>query len=79
MSMSTSGRARRSFIIGRRLWPPAMSRASGPWRSSSADGVVDARGALVLERCGYLHVRPPSVDCCASGSVPPLCADRPLG
>ena len=36
MSISTSGRARRSFIIGSRLWPPATSRASGPCRSSSA-------------------------------------------
>ena len=36
MSIRHSGRARRSFIIGSRLWPPATSRASGPWRSSSA-------------------------------------------
>src|SRR5919106_1269491 len=36
MSMRTSGLARRSFIIGSRLWPPARSRASGPCRSSSA-------------------------------------------
>src|SRR3954454_3957084 len=36
MSISTSGLARRSFIIGSRLWPPAMTRASGPWRWSAA-------------------------------------------
>src|SRR3954451_22590597 len=36
MSIRTSGLARRSFIIGSRLWPPAMTRASGPWRSSAA-------------------------------------------
>src|SRR3954447_1156079 len=36
MSMRTSGLARRSFIIGSRLWPPAMTRASGPWRWSAA-------------------------------------------
>src|SRR3954447_1988250 len=36
MSMRTSGVARRSFIIGSRLWPPAMTRASGPWRWSAA-------------------------------------------
>src|SRR5689334_18128919 len=36
MSIRTSGLARRSFIIGSRLWPPAMTRASGPWRRSAA-------------------------------------------
>src|SRR4051794_33360774 len=36
MSIRTSGLARRSFIIGSRLWPPAMTRASGPWRWSAA-------------------------------------------
>src|SRR4051794_431398 len=36
MSIRTSGLARRSFIIGSRLWPPAITRASGPWRCSAA-------------------------------------------
>src|SRR4051795_11058682 len=36
MSIRTSGLASRSFIIGSRLWPPAMTRASGPWRWSAA-------------------------------------------
>src|SRR3954470_16998586 len=36
MSIRTSGLARRSFIIGSRLWPPAITRASGPRRSSAA-------------------------------------------
>src|SRR5258708_493670 len=36
MSMRCSGAARRSFIIGSRLCPPAMMRASGPSLSSSA-------------------------------------------
>ena len=31
-----AGRASRSFIIGSRLCPPAITRASGPWRSSSS-------------------------------------------
>ena len=35
MSMTYSRLASRSFIIGSRLWPPAISRASGPRRSSS--------------------------------------------
>ena len=42
MSISTLGWARRSFIIGSRLWPPAMNLASSPcWPTrliaSSAD------------------------------------------
>src|SRR4051794_4646585 len=36
MSMRCSGLASRSFIIGSRLWPPAMMRASGPRRCSAA-------------------------------------------
>ena len=36
MSTRCSGLASRSFIIGSRLWPPAMTRASGPSRSSDA-------------------------------------------
>ena len=35
MSTRYSKLASRSFIIGRRLWPPATSRASLPRRSSS--------------------------------------------
>src|SRR3954463_13321612 len=36
MSTRCSGAARRSFIIGSRLCPPAITRASGPRRSSVA-------------------------------------------
>src|SRR6266498_442405 len=36
MSIRCSGFASRSFIIGSRLWPPAISRASGPSRASDA-------------------------------------------
>src|SRR5258707_1362378 len=36
MSIRCSGAASRSFIIGSRLCPPAITRASGPKRSSSA-------------------------------------------
>src|SRR3954470_3660368 len=36
MSIRTSGLARRSFIIGSRLWPPAITRASGPRRCRAA-------------------------------------------
>ena len=36
MSISSSGLASRSFIIGSRLWPPAITRASGPRSASRA-------------------------------------------
>src|SRR4051812_40178573 len=36
MSIRCSGFASRSLIIGSRLWPPAMMRASSPSRSSEA-------------------------------------------
>src|SRR6516165_3815938 len=36
MSIRCSGLASRSFIIGSRLWPPAITRASGPSRFSDA-------------------------------------------
>ena len=35
MSIRCSGLASRSFIIGSRLWPPAITRASGPSRSAT--------------------------------------------
>src|SRR5919201_4213130 len=45
MSTRCSGLARRSFIIGRRLWPPAMTRASEPrrCRAASAPSTLVAR------------------------------------
>ena len=36
MSIRCSGFASRSFIIGSRLWPPAITRASGPSLCSDA-------------------------------------------
>ena len=36
MSIRRSGLARRSFIIGSRLCPPARMRVSGPYFSSSS-------------------------------------------
>ena len=45
MSISRSGRARRSFMRGSRLWPPARIFASCPWvsRSASASSTLLAR------------------------------------
>src|SRR5262245_44518521 len=34
MSISSSGRARRSFMSGSRLWPPAISLPTEPWSPS---------------------------------------------
>ena len=55
MSISHSGRASRSFIIGSRLCPPAMTRDSGPWRSEQGERVVDVAGADIVERSRNLH------------------------
>ena len=55
MSIRYSRLASRSFIIGSRLCPPATSRAPSAEPLQQPDGVVDARGALVLERCRNLH------------------------
>jgi hypothetical protein len=60
MSMRYSGLASRSFIIGSRLWPPAMMRASSPSCCEQLERVVDAGRTRVLERCGYLHGGAPS-------------------
>src|SRR5450631_2139189 len=45
MSIRCSGCARRSFIMGSRLWPPAMMRASDPsrWRDAIAHSTLVAR------------------------------------
>src|SRR4051794_16042412 len=44
MSIRCSGVASRSFIIGSRLWPPAISRASGwRWSAASASSTLVAR------------------------------------
>src|SRR5690242_16455218 len=45
MSMRCSGLASRSFIIGSRLCPPAMMRASGPrrWSAAIASSTLSAR------------------------------------
>src|SRR5215210_7161181 len=70
MSTRCSGLASRSFIIGSRLWPPAMTRASGPRRSSVAiaPSTLVARsysnGAgvcnVLLSRSGRLGRQPPA-------------------
>src|SRR5215217_7803501 len=48
MSTRTSGAARRNFIIGMRLWPPAIRRAPSPYRS---------RSSAASPRCQRPHTR----------------------
>src|SRR5579859_1922070 len=65
MSIRCSGLARRSFIIGSRLWPPAMMRASDPsrWSDASAPSTLVARsysngaGVCTIAPFGILHRR----------------------
>ena len=59
MSMTYSRLASRSFIIGSRLWPPAIEPGLAAEPLEQPDGVLDAGGAFVLERGGDLHERPP--------------------
>ena len=55
MSTSSSGLASRSFIIGSRLWPPAITRASGPALSSSAIAFSTLVARCVLDWCRCLR------------------------
>src|SRR5579864_2960341 len=65
MSIRYSGLASRSFIIGSRLWPPAMMRASGPRCLSAAiaPSTLVARsysngaGVCTIAPFGVLHRR----------------------
>ena len=49
MSIRCSGFASRSFIIGSRLCPPAMTRAFAPRSVERRDRAIQAARALVLE------------------------------
>ena len=62
MSIRCSGVASRSFIIGIRLWPPAMIRAPGAEPLQRRDRALDAGRALVLNGAGV----------CISASSPPV-------
>ena len=62
MSISTAGRARRKFIAGIRLWPPARNLASSPCSAFSDKRLLQRRGGDVFEgsrlhdaRCGERH------------------------
>ena len=63
MSIRCSGFARRNFIIGSRLCPPAMTRAPGTELLQRRDRAVHAGCALVLEWGRSLHWISPAVTC----------------
>ena len=56
-STRTAGRARRMFIMGTRLWPPASGLASGPWRARSSSASSTARGAKYSNGAGRTRPR----------------------
>src|SRR5262245_22276387 len=58
LSMSLSGLARRIFIIGRRLWPPARMRVSPPPSAFAATASSTECAATKSNRDG--NMRPPS-------------------
>ena len=73
MSIRCSGFASRSFIIGSRLWPPAMMRASGPsrWSDAIAPSTLVARS--YSNAAGVCNVLRSSGTLSASGAA---CAAR---
>ena len=74
MSIRYSGLASRSFIIGRRLCPPATMPRLAAQSLQQRDRVVDAGGPFVLERGWYLHGCPSCHDPCFPRASP--CTDR---
>src|ERR687896_678036 len=53
MSISTDGFARRKFIAGMRLWPPARKRASLPCSALAASAAESEGAARYLNRGGF--------------------------
>ena len=58
MSMSTAGRARRKFIAGTRLWPPASTRPSPPCSARSASRLLERARREIFEGRGFHDVEP---------------------
>src|SRR4051812_17807185 len=54
MSIRNLGRATLSFIIGTRLWPPAKSLASSPWRRKSSTASSRPPGLKYSKIAGYI-------------------------
>ena len=64
MSIRVSGWARRSFIIGIRLCPPASTRASGPYLASRASA-CSTLAAFSYSTCAGTCIRPSLTVCFA--------------
>src|SRR5579864_3192766 len=54
MSTTSCGEAKRSFISGTRLWPPARTLASSPPSCSMPIASASERGASYRNRDGYI-------------------------
>src|SRR5215469_5260102 len=76
MSISVSGWARRSFIIGIRLWPPARIRASGPYLVSR-DRACGTLVAFSYSTCAGTCMRHP-LRAPGSGAAGLAAPGRPL-
>src|SRR5579862_3218269 len=59
MSTTSCGEAKRSFMSGIRLWPPARTLASSPPSCSMPIAAASERGASYRNRDGYID--PPGV------------------
>ena len=57
MSMSTAGRARRKFIAGTRLWPPASTRPSPPCSARSASRLLERARREIFEGRWFHEIR----------------------
>src|ERR687885_1384668 len=85
MSTSTGGLASRSFISGKRLWPPARTLASSCARSRSSASATE-RGAAYLNDAGItghlpratLHPRGPVVSTVGGSGRLELFAEQAL-
>src|ERR1051325_3042692 len=54
MSTRCSGDAKRSFINGMRLWPPARTLASGPWSDSRPNASSSDEGQWYWNAVGSI-------------------------
>src|SRR5258708_34417146 len=73
MSTSTGGLARRSFINGSKLWPPASTLASSFPRNRSTASATE-RGAAYLNDAGIMRTslnRPGAIGPVPSLTLPP--------
>ena len=77
MSTSVSGSARRNFMIGSKLWPPAISLAPSPCSCKRAIASSTLVGALVGKLRGIhrLTSLAPGRDSSSGSGVAPAASD----